>query len=87
MQEVIFDVTVEAVERLEKDENAKIDKALVLNGLFTYTVRKIRAHTAYDAIRKQPVEVGDSYMYVFTPSRRNFAYMIKNKLKNLRAEE
>lgn len=86
MQEVIFDVTIETVRELEKNPESKGDAALVLGGILSYNITKIMPHTAFDATRRKRIEVGNSYRYVFRPSRK-FANMIKNELKNLRSEE
>jgi len=86
MQSVIFESALESVRRLEKSQENQKDDSLILGGLFGFRVTKIRPHIGFDATRRKRIDVGDTYRYVFKPSRK-FANMIKNELKNLRSEE
>ena len=75
---IIMDTFIQIIEKIIKEDNE-----LVIPGLFSLYVKKIKAHKGFDAVRKQPLELKESHRVVFTASRSLLDELKEDKKENI----
>jgi hypothetical protein len=77
-EEVLYDIVLEKYRELKNSDEESIE-VIKLARLFDLRIKKILAHKGYDAVRRETLDVPESYKLVIKPSRNFVTLMREDK--------